>query len=225
MTARSLVSCLLFAAPLAVFARYEHHDHAVHMDRGGVVMNANTDRLPRGCEQTSDDLEFTIFAGSAYAGERPGVIFGMSEHEVRVPPCSRLTIHFVNEDAVRHQWMVHGLPRYLYPAGMFHIEAMGGQRQSGTFIVPPEDRTYLIHCDMAQHMEKGMRGQLIVGRGSGTLWGVTGISDAFYRSAYLPSTAAALVAALAVISFAVTVGWKVGRPHRAGAGDGNRKGH
>ncbi len=221
MMPRSLVSCLLFTAPLAVFAQHEHHDDAMHMDQGGVVMNANTDRLPRGCEQISDDLEFTIFAGSAYAGERPGVIFGMSEHEVRVPPCSRLTIHFVNEDAVRHQWMVHGLPRYLYPAGMFHIEAMGGQRQSGTFIVPPEDRTYLIHCDMAQHMEKGMRGQLIVGDGSGTLWGVTGISDAFYRSSYLPSTAAALVAALAVIAFAATTGWKAWRLRRAGNAPGH----
>lgn len=218
MTARFLRLCLLLAAPLAAVAQHEHRDHAMHMDQGGVVMNANTDRLPRGCEQISGDHEFTIFAGSAYAGERPGVIFGMSEHEVRVPPCSRLTINFVNEDAVRHQWMVHGLPRYLYPAGMFHIEAMGGQRQSGTFIVPPEGRTYLIHCDMAQHMEKGMRGQLIVGGGSGTLWGVTGVSDAFYRSPYLPSTAAALVAVLAVIAFAVTTGWKAWR-RRAGTGD------
>jgi hypothetical protein len=81
--------------------------------------------------------------------------------------------------------MIHGLPKYLYPAGMFHIEAMGGSRQAGTFIVPAEDRTYLIHCDIAQHMEMGMRGQLVVGAGSGDLWGVPGVSDDFYRDAYL----------------------------------------
>ncbi len=97
-----------------------------------------------------------------------------------------MNVTFINEDEVRHQWMVHGLPKYLYPAGMFHIEASGGTSQSGTFIVPAEARTYLIHCDMAQHMEKGMRGQLVVGAGSGDLWGVPQVSDAFLRSDYWP---------------------------------------
>jgi len=69
---------------------------------------------------------------------------------------------------------------------MFHIEANGGQSKTGTFIVPAENKSYLIHCDMAQHMEKGMRGQLIVGSGSGDLWGVNGVSDQFLRAAYLP---------------------------------------
>ncbi len=39
---------------------------------------------------------------------------------------------------------------------------------------------------MAQHMEKGMRGQLVVGAGSGDLWGVPQVSDAFLRSDYWP---------------------------------------
>ena len=125
----------------------------------------------------------------------------MSQHEVRVEPCSRVTVTFVNEDDIRHQWMVHGLPKYLYPTGMFHIEAMGGQRQTGTFIVPAESRNYLIHCDMAQHMEKGMRGQLVVGRGSGNLWGIAGISDAFYRSSYLPSRSGGAVILAALAAF------------------------
>ena len=67
--------------------------------------------------------------------------------------------------------MVHGLPKYLYPAGMFHVEASGGRTRTGTFIVPGEDRNFLIHCDIAQHMEKGMRGQLVVGKGSGEMFG------------------------------------------------------
>ena len=53
--------------------------------------------------------------------------------------------------------MVHGLPRYLYPGGMFHLEANGGDSQTGTFIVPSDARTYLVHCDLPQHMEKGMK--------------------------------------------------------------------
>ena len=71
---------------------------------------------------------------------------------------------------------------------MFHIEANGGQSMTGTFIVPADDRTYLLHCDISQHMEKGMKGQLVVGRGSGDLWSVKGVSDAFERDTrdYLP---------------------------------------
>jgi len=186
--------------PLPAGARQDdpaagHAHHHVTAPSGGVVMNENRDRLPRGCTGISRDYVFTIEAGRAYAADRPGLMFGYSRNELVVEPCSRIEITFVNEDEVRHQWMVHGLPAYLYPAGMFHLEAPGKSSVRGTFIVPGDDRTYLIHCDMAQHMEKGMRGQLVVGRGSGDLWGVAGVSDDFRRSAYLPGFASALAAA------------------------------
>ncbi|MEQ8858584.1 MAG: hypothetical protein RIC56_08050 [Pseudomonadales bacterium] len=203
LRARRLLAILLALGPGALASaasdmdEHAHHHHV--MNWGGVVMNENTDRLPRGCAAVSGDVAVTVHAGRRYAAEVPGQIFGMSQHELAVPPCSRVTVTFVNEDEVRHQWMVHGLPKYLYPAGMFHIEAMGGDERTGTFIVPAEDRTYLIHCDMAQHMEKGMRGQLVVGRGSGDLWAVSGISDAFYRAPYLPGAGyTALLIALAL---------------------------
>ena len=88
------------------------------MDPAGVVMNENLSILPRDCDVISREYEITIRAGRAYAGDFPGMMFGMSQHEVSVQPCSRIKITFVNEDQVRHQWMVHGLPKYLYPAGM-----------------------------------------------------------------------------------------------------------
>ena len=200
---RSLV-LVLAALPAVLFAQHAHH--AVQADAGGIVMNANADRPPRGCDSIAGDIEFTVHAGRDYAAEQPGMIFGMSERELHVPPCSRVTVHFVNEDAVRHQWMVHGLPRYLYPGGMFHLEAMGGSRVTGTFIVPAEDRSYLVHCDMAQHMEKGMRAQLVVGRGSGDLWAVPGVSDAYRRSPYLPRGTAAWLALAVLASAALTAG-------------------
>jgi hypothetical protein len=100
--------------------------------------------------------------------------------------------------------MVHGLPKYLYPAGMFHIEAAGAQTLKGVFIVPPEDKTYLIHCDMAQHMEKGMRGQLVVGKGSGDLWSVPGISDDYYRFPYLGERSMYVAVFLALAGFLAT---------------------
>jgi hypothetical protein len=133
------------------------------------------------------------------------MIFGLSEVEVRVAPCSRVEINFVNDDEVRHQWMVHGLPRYLYPTGMFHIEAMAGQSQKGVFIVPPEDQTYLIHCDMSQHMEKGMRGQLVVGKGSGDLWAIAGVSDAFYRRSYQGKSSVIIILVFAFAAFIATL--------------------
>lgn len=194
----------------AAMADHSHHHHA--MTEGGVVMNENTDELPRGCDAVTEDVAITIEAGRRYADGTPGAIFGMSEHEVRVPACSRVTVTFVNEDEVRHQWMVHGLPKYLYPAGMFHVEAMGGRTQSGTFIVPAEDRTYLIHCDLAQHMEKGMRGQLIVGSGSGDLWAVTGLTDAFYRNDYLPDGTLMLLVVVLALALGFGAAWWLRRP-------------
>lgn len=190
----------------------------MRMDAQGMVMHENTDRLPHGCVRIAEDIEFTIQAGSLYAADRPGSVFGMSQHDIRVPACSRVTVTFVNEDAVRHQWMVHGLPNYLYPMGMFHIEASGGQTVRGTFIVPAEDQTYLVHCDMSQHMEKGMRAQLVVGNGSGNLWGVPGVSDWFYRDDYFPDRAPilALVSALAGLLLTLLLLTKNGRekqPH------------
>jgi hypothetical protein len=183
----------------------DHAHHHVTGPSGSVVMNENRDRLPRDCSAISRDYAFTIEAGRAYAADRPGSLFGYSLNELAVEPCSRIEITFVNEDEVRHQWMVHGLPAYLYPAGMFHLETPGKTRARGSFIVSGDDRTYLIHCDMAQHMEKGMRGQLVVGRGSGDLWGVAGVSDDFRRSDYLPGFAPALVAG--AVALAALLAW------------------
>ena len=204
------VAGVMLLLPIEVFGQEiidhsKHSGHRMALDPAGVVMNQNHDKLPRDCSEISGDYEFTIHAGRKYAADFPGMIFGMSQYEVHVQPCSRITISFVNEDSVRHQWMVHGLPKYLYPAGMFHIEASGGYSKTGTFIVPGDDRNYLVHCDMAQHMEKGMRGQLVVGKGSGDLWGVPGVSDDFYRFNYLPGYASLLGLLVLVLAFVATL--------------------
>ena len=151
------------------------------MDATGMVMNANSETLPHDCQEISRDHEFTVVAGTEYANSFADTIFGFNQHEWKVEPCSRVTITFKNEDQVRHQWMVHGLPKYIYDQGMFHMEAAGGFNQVGTFIVPSDDRTYLAHCDIAQHMEKGMKGQLVVGKGSGDLWSIPGLTAKFER--------------------------------------------
>ncbi len=162
----------------------DHGDHKMTLDEGGMVMNWNKEELPKDCHEISRDYEITVRAGTKYAASFSGNIFGLDAHEWRVEPCSRLTVTFINEDDIRHQWMVHNLPRYLYPQGMFHLEAAGGQQKTGTFIVPSDDKTYLVHCDVAQHMEMGMKGQLVVGKGSQDLPSVPGVTAQYRPDGY-----------------------------------------
>jgi plastocyanin len=155
----------------------DHGDgHLMDMD-GGMVMGQNKDKLPGGCTKISEDAQITVRAGHKYSKKFPGTMFAFDQQEWRVKPCARLTVTFINEDRVRHQWMMHGLPKYIYDKGMFHLEVTGPAKITGTLILPKEDRTYLVHCDIAQHMEKGMKGQLVVGNGSGVFPSIPGLTD------------------------------------------------
>jgi plastocyanin len=154
----------------------DHGDgHLMEMS-GGMVMGQNTDKLPGGCDSISETKEVTIHAGHKYAEKFPGRMYAFDTQELSFKPCTKLTIHFVNEDNIRHQWMMHGLPKYLYAKGMFHLEVSGPAKISGTLILPPGDKTYLVHCDIAQHMEKGMKAQLKVGDGDGDLPSIPGVT-------------------------------------------------
>jgi hypothetical protein len=153
-----------------------HLHHNMRMDMEGTVMNENTDRLPRDCTGITRTVEITVRAGKQYAREFNGTVFAYDQREWQVEPCSQVTVTLINEDHVRHQWMVHGLPRYLYPMGMFHIEVNGRGSKTGTFIVPSAKKTYLVHCDVAHHTEKGMKAQLKVGGGDGDLPSIPGLA-------------------------------------------------
>jgi hypothetical protein len=174
---------LLFSGPIMA-QEYEDHN-AMLMDHGdghlmdmagGMVMGQNADKLPGGCDSISETKEITVHAGHKYAEKFPGRMYAFDIQELKFKPCTKLTIHFINDDHIRHQWMMHGLPRYLYPKGMFHLEASGPAKISGTLILPPGDKTYLVHCDIAQHMEKGMKAQLKVGKGDGDLPSIPGVT-------------------------------------------------
>ncbi|MCK4492748.1 MAG: multicopper oxidase domain-containing protein [Methylococcales bacterium] len=156
---------------------HQHHMMSMRMDKTGMVMNENKNKLPKDCVKISEDVTLKIIAGTRFAEQYPGTVFGFDQHQWQVKPCSRITVEFTNKDEIRHQWMVHGLPKYLYPQGMFHIELNGSGTKTGTFIVPNSHFTYLVHCDIAQHMEKGMKAQLKVGKGRGNLPSIPGISN------------------------------------------------
>jgi hypothetical protein len=154
-----------------------HHAHrGMSMDMGGMVMNENVDQLPRDCSSIAGEQAITVRVGKQYAQSFNGAVFTYDQREWNVAPCSKVTITLVNDDHVRHQWMLHDLPRYLYPEGMFHLEVNGPGQKSGTFIVPSAKKTYFVHCDIAQHTEKGMKAQLKVNGGNGDLPSILGIT-------------------------------------------------
>ena len=176
------------------------------LDMEGMVMNENRDKLPLDCAEISQDVTISVSAGREYAKPFPDKSFSFDQHQWHVEPCARITVTYTNEDDVRHQWMVHGLPSYLYPQGMFHLEASGGYSKTGTFIVPSDDKTYLVHCDMAAHMEKGMKAQLVVGKGSGDIPAIPGLTAARNPNQYREDSSIwnwLLGIAMGVISFMV----------------------
>ncbi len=169
------------------------------MDDKSMVMHGNSDRLPEGCVEVSEDINITVHAGRKYAAEFNGKTFAFDQQEWHVPACSRLHVTLINDDTIRHQFMVHGLPAYIYPQGMFHMELYGKGEVTGTLIVPAKKKTYLVHCEIPQHQEHGMKAQLKVAGGDGDLPSIPGISDPVTPDNYplewsLPSYLVGLIA-------------------------------
>jgi hypothetical protein len=185
-----------------------HEHHGMQMDMGGMVMNENHDQQPRDCGAIAGEQKIVVRAGRKYAQQFNGTMFAYDQHEWDVPPCTKVTVTLENEDTVRHQWMLHGLPRYLHPEGMFHLEVNGRGSKTGAFITPGARKTYLVHCDVAQHMEKGMKAQLKVGGGDGDLPSIPGITAARFPEAYaraIGGWVSSVIVLLCLIVTALTV--------------------
>ena len=146
------------------------------MDEKGMVMNANNDNLPKDCPKISEEVNLSIHAGRKYATKFNGKMFAFDQQEWNVAPCAKINITFINEDQIRHQLMIHGLPGYLYPEGMLHLELYGEGELHASVILPSQKKTYLVHCELAQHAEKGMKAQLKVGGGDGDLPSIPALS-------------------------------------------------
>ncbi len=174
------------AQPVSAAKKDDFVDHDKKlMDHGGghmmnfsgaMVMGQNVDTLPMSCKRITGEVDITVRAGRKYAKNFPGTVFTFDNHEWTVKPCSKVTFHFFNDDNIRHQFMIHGLPKYIYKGGMFHLEVTGPGKISGTIIVPQNDQTYLAHCDISQHMEKGMKAQLVVGKGGVSMPSIPGVT-------------------------------------------------
>lgn len=166
------------------------------MDEKGMIMNANPDKLPSDCPKISENVNITIRAGHKHALKFTGKMYAFDQQEWNVKPCAKINITFINDDQIRHQIMVHGLPGYLYPDGMLHLELYGEGQLQASFIIPSQKKTYLVHCELPQHAEKGMKAQLKVDGGDGDLPSIPNISAPINADSYsvewTPTTWAAL---------------------------------
>jgi len=142
-------------------------------------MNENMDELPPGCEEVTGWDNITVKGGEHHAEEFPGMVFTYDKHDFEYEPCTRLTVTFINNDSVRHQWMVHGLPATIHDMGMFTLDVEGHSQETGTFILPAHRDTLLVHCGLPQHMQKGMKAQIRVGAGDGPLPNIPGVSGSW----------------------------------------------
>jgi hypothetical protein len=198
---RQIVIILLLATGMFTPASAVEHEHML-MDEKGMIMNANTDRLPKDCPKISGDVDITIRAGHKYAEKFNGKMYAFDNQEWDVPPCTRINVTFINDDEIRHQLMIHGLPGYIYPQGMFHLELYRAGELKASLIVPAQKKTYLVHCELPQHMEKGMKAQLKVDGGDGDLPSIPGLTKPVRADSYpvdwTPAMGAMLLACILV---------------------------
>jgi hypothetical protein len=191
----SLLFALLMLTSLSPAKAMMTHENMT-MDEKGMIMNANPDKLPKDCQKISGDVDITVHAGQKHALKFNGKMFAFDHQQWDVKPCSRVNITFINDDQIRHQLMIHGLPGYLYPQGMFHLELYGAGELKASLIMPGQKKTYLVHCELAQHMEKGMKAQLKVDGGDGDLPSIPGISKPVRADEYPVDWNSSSVAAL-----------------------------
>lgn len=164
----------------------------------GSVMGQNTQELPPGCESISETANITVEAGTQEAEQFPSKMYSYSDRQMQFEPCTKLTVTLVNNDSIRHQWMVHGLPKDTYGMGMFMLEVTGPGEETGTFILPSEDESLMIHCGLGQHMQKGMKAQLTVGEGDGRISNVPGYTAAFNEHGYPRKSAVPMGATIGI---------------------------
>ena len=179
---KALILGLMMLAVLESASAMNHG--GMLMDEKGMIMNANSDNLPRDCPAISENVDITIHAGQKHALKFTGKMFAFDQQEWNVKPCAKINITFINDDQIRHQLMIHGLPGYLYPEGMFHLELYGEGQLQASLILPSQKKTYLVHCELPQHMEKGMKAQLKVDGGDGDLPSIPGISKPVKADVY-----------------------------------------
>lgn len=171
-----------------------------------MVMGENTDELPPGCDSISGTENLTVEAGTEQAEQFPSKMYSYSDRQLQFEPCTKVNVTFINNDSIRHQWMVHGLPEETYDMEMFNLEVTGPGKETGTFILPSEDESLMIHCSVSQHMQKGMKAQLTVGDGDGDISNVPGHTGTINGYEYPRESAVPMGAVAGILMFFLGAG-------------------
>lgn len=172
---------------------------ALSPSAGAKVVNENTDDLPPGCDSISEELELTVRGGKDFASDMAGVVFTFDNRSFDMPACARVTVTFVNEDDVRHQFMPHGV----WPDGTFLIEVDGPGEDTGTFITSANPGSVMVHCGVSQHQQKGMKAQILVAGGTGNIPnipGVAGLPPEDGQEEHSPTTSAWIAVVLVALA-------------------------
>ena len=102
--------------------------------------------------------KITLHAGTRYA--RPGEAYGFEPRRLNVGRCEEVELELVNEDSIRHDFMLPGLDP------MFALNFIGPGTQTASFVTPDTDVTLFFHCHVPAHDKAGMTGELVIGNGS-----------------------------------------------------------
>jgi Cu/Ag efflux protein CusF/plastocyanin len=144
-------------APLAPGASYPRRDDANDESRRPDLMESHR-IVARSCTSPKGVRRVRISEGTQAAG--PGAVYGFAPNVIHVAPCETVEIALENTDQIRHDVMIPGLDP------MFTLDFRGPGREAGHFVTPDHDVTLEFHCHVPGHEAIGMRGLIIVGKGS-----------------------------------------------------------
>ena len=120
------------------------------MDEHHLIANA--------CSHPHGVLRVTLREGSSAA--HAGQVYSFDPQVIRAQPCETVELTLENTDAIRHDLMIPGL------GPMFTLDFRGPGRRTARFVTPEHDVTLPFHCHVPTHEDTGMRGLLVVGKGS-----------------------------------------------------------
>jgi Cu/Ag efflux protein CusF/uncharacterized cupredoxin-like copper-binding protein len=110
------------------------------------------------CREPKSTVRVKIKEGTGAAGT--GEVYGFEPRVIHAQPCQRVEVVLENTDPIRHDFMIPGLDP------MFALDFRGPGVETASFVTPDHDVTLAFHCHVPTHEEMGMRGLIVVGRGS-----------------------------------------------------------
>lgn len=140
--------------------RHQEHPHSRSPSKSDVLEAHGLEdhrTVAHQCEKPRGLQKLTVRGGIKYA--REGEVYAFEPRSIHVKPCEEVQVTLINEDHVRHAFMLPGLNP------MFIIELTGPSQHTASFVAPDEDITLEFHCHVETHEKMGMHGEVIVGKG------------------------------------------------------------